>query len=90
MASGAAQMLGFKLRANFVAPYLTKSFFQFWNHWHITLGHWLKDYVYIPLGGNRKGVKRKCINLSLGLCDQWYLARFDVVICFVGHDARLF
>jgi alginate O-acetyltransferase complex protein AlgI len=87
MASGAAQMLGFKLRANFVAPYLTKSFSQFWNHWHITLGHWLKDYVYIPLGGNRKGVKRKCINLFLVfvISGIWHGSTWSFVLWGMMH-----
>lgn len=54
MAIGLGEMLGFKLPQNFLHPYMSKSMSEFWRRWHITLGTWFKDYVYIPLGGNRK------------------------------------
>ena len=60
---GISQMLGLKLSENFDTPYLSQSFQEFWRRWHITLGDWLKYYVYIPLGGNRKGKVRKTVNL---------------------------
>lgn len=59
MVLGASQMLGIPLRENFDAPYLAQSFQEFWRRWHITLGAWLRSYIYIPLGGNRKGKLRK-------------------------------
>ena len=55
MAVGLGQMIGFKFPANFDHPYLTLSMTEFWRKWHITLGRWFREYVYIPLGGNRKG-----------------------------------
>lgn len=60
---GISRMLGLRLSENFDAPYLSQSFQEFWRRWHITLGAWLKDYVYIPLGGNRKGKFRQTLNL---------------------------
>ena len=59
---GISEMLGLPLSENFDTPYFSQSFQEFWRRWHITLGSWLKDYVYIPLGGNRKGKVRKVIN----------------------------
>ena len=55
MAIGLGKMLGFQLPKNFDYPYLSLSMTQFWRRWHMTLGSWFKEYVYIPLGGNRKG-----------------------------------
>lgn len=62
IAMGAASILGIKLMENFYAPYLSKSVGEFWRKWHISLTSWFKDYLYIPLGGSRKGKIRKCIN----------------------------
>lgn len=59
---GLSQMLGISLSENFDAPYFAQSFQEFWRRWHITLGAWLREYVYIPLGGNRKGKFRKFLN----------------------------
>ncbi len=63
IAVGAAQTFGISLQTNFERPYLAVSVKDFWRRWHISLSSWLKDYVYIPLGGSRKGVVRKYINL---------------------------
>ena len=60
---GISRILGVNLSENFDTPYLSQSFQEFWRRWHMTLGGWLKEYVYIPLGGNRKGKVRKVINL---------------------------
>ena len=65
MAMGIGRMLGFHLPNNFNHPYMAGSVTEFWRRWHITLGKWLKDYVYIPLGGNRKGKARLAFNLLL-------------------------
>ncbi|MBQ3192152.1 MAG: MBOAT family protein [Oscillospiraceae bacterium] len=59
---GVSRMLGARLSENFNAPYFSQSVQEFWRRWHMTLGSWLKDYIYIPLGGNRKGKVRKVIN----------------------------
>lgn len=65
IAIGAAQVLGFALSPNFCQPYLAQDFSDFWRRWHISLSSWLRDYLYIPLGGNRKGRARKYLNLML-------------------------
>ncbi len=62
MVLGASRMLGIRLSENFNAPYFSQSVAEFWRRWHMTLGTWLRDYVYIPLGGNRKGKIRKVLN----------------------------
>lgn len=62
MALGVSRMLGITMSENFDAPFLSQSVQEFWRRWHITLGLWLRNYVYIPLGGNRKGKVRKFIN----------------------------
>lgn len=62
MVLGASKMLGLRLSENFDAPYFSQSFREFWRRWHMTLGGWLREYIYIPLGGNRKGKIRKFIN----------------------------
>lgn len=65
MAVGMGEMFGLKIIQNFNAPYLSRSIAEFWRRWHISLSSWLRDYIYIPLGGNRKGTFRKCINLII-------------------------
>ncbi len=63
IAIGAAQVMGFKLMQNFNLPYHSKSISEFWKRWHISLSSWFRDYLYIPLGGNRKGITRWYFNL---------------------------
>ena len=65
MAIGIARMLGFNLPENFDFPYISQSTTEFWRRWHITLGNWLKNYVYIPLGGSRGTLRKTLINLFL-------------------------
>jgi len=65
MVLGISQMLGIRLSENFQTPYFSESFQEFWRRWHMTLGAWLREYVYIPLGGNRKGKVRKVLNLVI-------------------------
>lgn len=62
---GVSKMLGIDLKENFDSPYFSESFKEFWRRWHISLSSWLRDYIYIPLGGNRKGTLRKNINLLI-------------------------
>lgn len=74
MAIGLAQMLGFHLKENFVYPCRAKSITEFWRRWHISLGQWFRDYVYIPLGGNRKGLLIQIRNILIvwGLTGIWH------------------
>lgn len=60
---GVSQMLGIRMSENFNAPYFSQTVAEFWRRWHITLGDWLKNYIYIPLGGSRRGKARKVVNL---------------------------
>lgn len=65
IAIGAAEILGFRLMENFNCPYFSASIGEFWRRWHISLSTWFRDYLYIPLGGNRKGTLRKYLNLLI-------------------------
>lgn len=65
IALGAAKVMGFELMENFKYPYLSTSVAMFWRNWHISLTSWFRDYLYIPLGGNRKGKLRKYINIMI-------------------------
>ncbi len=65
MAIGLGKMLGFEFLENFNYPYISKSVTEFWRRWHISLGTWFRDYVYIPLGGNRKGLGRQLLNILI-------------------------
>jgi D-alanyl-lipoteichoic acid acyltransferase DltB (MBOAT superfamily) len=65
IARGTARLLGFELMENFDRPYLSRSITEFWRRWHISLSTWLRDYLYIPLGGNRRGPRRTYLNLAL-------------------------
>ena len=69
MAIGLARMFGFKFDKNFDHPYAADGMTDFWRRWHISLGHWFRDYVYIPLGGNRVGAGRQVLNLMV----VWFL-----------------
>lgn len=82
IAVGAAKMLGINLMENFNAPYLAPSVADFWRRWHISLTSWFKDYVYIPLGGNRKGKFRKYLNLLIvfSLSGLWHGANLSFVV----------
>lgn len=60
---GVSRMLGLRMSENFDAPYFSESVSEFWRRWHITLGNWLREYVYIPLGGSRRGTLRKFLNI---------------------------
>lgn len=82
IAMGAAKILGFDLMDNFDAPYFSQSVAEFWRRWHISLSSWFKDYLYIPLGGNRKGTVRKHINnlIVFGVSGLWHGANWTYVI----------
>ncbi|MED1785034.1 MBOAT family O-acyltransferase [Brevibacillus fortis] len=82
MARGLGKMFGFDLMENFKYPYISKSITEFWRRWHISLGTWFREYVYIPLGGNRAGIMRQFINLLVVwfLTGLWHGASWNFVI----------
>lgn len=87
MAIGLGTMFGFRFPENFNAPYISKSITEFWRRWHITLSRFMKDYLYLPLGGNRMGAGRTYINLSLVflLSGLWHGAHWNFVIWGAFH-----
>lgn len=82
IAKGAAQVMGFSLMDNFKRPYFSRSIAEFWRNWHISLSGWFKDYLYIPLGGNRKGKLRKYINIMIVFLASglWHGANMTFVV----------
>jgi len=91
IARGAGRMLGFRLMNNFDRPYLATSMREFWRRWHISLSTWLRDYLYIPLGGNRKGPVRTYVNLliTMILGGLWHGASWTYVAWGGIHGALL-
>lgn len=91
MAIGLGHMFGFKFLENFNYPYISKSIREFWRRWHISLSTWFRDYLYIPLGGNRKGELRTYINLVIVffLCGLWHGASWNFVIWGMMHGMFL-
>ena len=87
MAIGMGRMFGFTILENFNYPYLSKSIAEFWRRWHISLGSWFREYVYIPLGGNRKGNKRTYINLGIVflLTGIWHGAAYSYILWGIYH-----
>lgn len=87
IAIGSARIIGFRLTENFNAPYLSRSIQEFWNRWHITLSHWLRDYVYIPLGGSRVSRIKKYRNILLvfTLSGLWHGANWGFIIWGLLH-----
>ena len=87
IAIGCARVLGFNLITNFRQPYFSRSITEFWRRWHISLSTWLKDYIYIPLGGNRKGEARKHLNLLITflLSGLWHGAAWHFVVWGALH-----
>lgn len=82
MARGLGNMLGFEFLKNFDYPYISKSITEFWRRWHISLGTWFREYVYIPLGGNRKGTVRQIFNIFIVwmLTGFWHGASWNFLI----------
>jgi len=91
MAIGFSRMLGFDLMKNFTTPYFAKSFGEFWRRWHISLSSWFRDYVYIPLGGNKNGVLKTSINLLITflLSGLWRWASYTFIIWGSLHGIAL-
>lgn len=82
MAIGLGKMFGFDFPENFNYPYISQSISEFWRRWHISLGNWFRDYVYIPLGGNRSGLKKQCRNLFIVwlLTGIWHGADWTFIV----------
>jgi alginate O-acetyltransferase complex protein AlgI len=87
IARGVAQLFGIKLMVNFNYPYKSTSFSEFWSRWHISLSTWFRDYLYIPLGGNRRGSKRTLVNLCLvfTISGLWHGADWSFVLWGFMH-----
>ncbi|MEB3221002.1 MAG: MBOAT family O-acyltransferase, partial [Candidatus Sericytochromatia bacterium] len=91
MAIGSARCLGFRIPQNFDLPYLSRSITEFWRRWHISLSTWLRDYLYISLGGNRKGPVRQHVNLFLTMLlgGLWHGASWNFVLWGGLHGTAL-
>lgn len=91
MAIGMARMMGFRFPKNFNRPYMSKTITEFWQRWHMTLSRWFRDYVYIPLGGNRLGPAATYRNLLIVfvLCALWHGAAYTFLIWGAGHGILL-
>lgn len=91
MAIGCAHCLGYELERNFNLPYLSQNVSEFWKRWHISLSTWLMEYLYIPLGGNRKGKARTYFNLmaTMVLGGLWHGASWNFVLWGTFHGAAL-
>ncbi len=91
MAIGLGRMFGFNFEENFNYPYISKTVTEFWRRWHISLSTWFRDYVYIPLGGNRKGIKRQILNLLIvwSLTGIWHGAAANFLLWGLYYFAFL-
>ena len=91
MAIGLGKLLGFEFNENFNYPYISRSIREFWRRWHISLSSWFRDYLYIPLGGNRKGRARMYLNLVtvFTLCGLWHGANWTFVVWGLYHGLFL-
>ncbi len=91
MAVGMGRMLGFRFPENFDCPYHARSITEFWRRWHMTLSRWLRDYLYIPLGGNRLGPRRTVVNLMtvMALGGLWHGAAWSFVVWGLWHGGWL-
>lgn len=91
MAIGLGRMIGFEFLENFNYPYISKSVTEFWRRWHISLGTWFRDYVYIPLGGNRKGKYRQLLNITIvwALTGFWHGASWTFMLWGLYYAAFL-
>jgi alginate O-acetyltransferase complex protein AlgI len=91
IAIGIALLLGYRLKENFSNPYLSENITEFWRRWHISLSLWLRDYVYIPLGGNRKGVFNQYVFLIITMLvgGFWHGANWKFVLWGLAHGLLL-
>ena len=91
MAIGLGMMFGFVFPENFERPYSAISITDFWRRWHITLSRWFRDYLYIPLGGNRRTNTRTCLNMGIVcvLCGLWHGANWTFLLWGIYHGTFL-
>jgi len=91
MAIGFARMMGIVVPENFNWPYLARTPMEFWQRWHMSLSLWIRDYIYIPLGGNRLGVTRRVLNAlgAMAICGLWHGPSWNFVIWGLYHGAGL-
>lgn len=91
IAIGFARLLGVTLPENFNWPYLARNLQDFWQRWHISLSSWIRDYIYIPLGGSRHGTPRRLLNglIAFGLCGLWHGAAWHFVVWGIYHGVGL-
>lgn len=91
MAIGLGRMMGFEFPQNFNQPYRSRNITEFWRRWHMTLSRWFRDYLYIPLGGNRAGRVRTLVNLFIifFLCGLWHGASYGFIIWGIYHGVLL-
>jgi alginate O-acetyltransferase complex protein AlgI len=91
MAIGLGMLFGFRFPENFNRPYSAVSITDFWRRWHITLSRWFRDYLYIPLGGNRQGTTRTCLNMATVcvLCGLWHGANWTFLLWGIYHGIFL-
>lgn len=91
MAIGLGRMFGFYFLENFNFPYMSKTITEFWRRWHISLSSWFREYVYIPLGGNRKGLVRQLFNIMVVwmLTGLWHGANWNFVLWGVYYGVLL-
>jgi alginate O-acetyltransferase complex protein AlgI len=91
MAIGLGMLFGFKFPENFNRPYSAVNITDFWRRWHITLSRWFRDYLYIPLGGNRRGTTRTCLNMAVVcvLCGLWHGANWTFLLWGIYHGTFL-
>lgn len=91
MARGSAFLLGFNLPHNFDYPYFSTSIADFWRRWHMTLGDWLRNYLYFPLGGSRQGLARTCLNLMIvmTIAGIWHGAAWGFIVWGILHGLAL-
>lgn len=91
IARGAAKWLGFELMTNFDRPYFARSIGEFWKRWHVSLSTWIRDYIYIPLGGNRRSPSRNAANVmaTMMLAGLWHGAALNFLLWGIWHGAAL-
>ena len=91
VARGSAMLFGIHLPQNFEFPYLSTNLADFWRRWHMSLGEWLRNYLYFPLGGSRRGLLRTCLNLMLVMlvCGVWHGATWGFILWGLVHGMGL-